>query len=400
MLQKSIRIMFVIIATVVAAPFSYAIDLTGTNITQYIEYINANIASEYNNQNMYTQSLQVLKQLCTNIYSTKTDDILYDPRQSIFATIVCNSLAQWGKDEKLQEKIKNETIYPYLKRINWHDLTIFCPKAQNTIQSNGECMPEERNNSMDYNYAFLKIIKHTLNDRSNIQTIRLYGLEKIDDKNNDLANAYLATKFNAIGKIPEEKDYPKTYQALKQYIDGTKDIINKLYLIDHKKTKDASDDIWSKKYCIRNNMFFTIGWKKIEWEDCNSKKDYSDHTSYINAMYNEIFFYTLFSSFYEQYLPIFLEKKSPDEPNAIKQFLTQVEKTIFIQKQAQEHRLEINNATKITIKQLWNLQASFPLHIWLLLYQEDLYDFRKRLAKIYLPFHQLHYKLENVQSKE
>jgi hypothetical protein len=33
------------------------------------------------------------------------------------------------------------------------------------------------------------------------------------------------------------------------------------------------------------------------------------------------------------------------------------------------------------------------------MYQEDLLSMRDNLAKIYLPLHQLHYKLENVQSK-
>jgi hypothetical protein len=52
-----------------------------------------------------------------------------------------------------------------------------------------------------------------------------------------------------------------------------------------------------------------------------------------------------------------------------------------------------------SIRQLWNLESSYPIHIGFLMYQEDLLNMRDNLAKIYLPIHQLHYKLENVQSK-
>ncbi len=46
------------------------------------------------------------------------------------------------------------------------------------------------------------------------------------------------------------------------------------------------------------------------------------------------------------------------------------------------------------------MQATFPVHIGLLAYYEDVLEFRKALVKIYTPIHQLYYKLRNVQQKQ
>lgn len=51
-------------------------------------------------------------------------------------------------------------------------------------------------------------------------------------------------------------------------------------------------------------------------------------------------------------------------------------------------------------KTLQNMQATFPIHIGLLAYYEDVLAFRKSIVQIYTPIHQLYYKLRNVQEKK
>jgi hypothetical protein len=48
---------------------------------------------------------------------------------------------------------------------------------------------------------------------------------------------------------------------------------------------------------------------------------------------------------------------------------------------------------------LKNMYSTFPVHIWLMAYYEDLLVFRKNFVKIYTPIHQLYYKLENQQNQ-
>ncbi len=139
-------------------------------------------------------------------------------------------------------------------------------------------------------------------------------------------------------------------------------------------------------YPLRNSVFFNIN---------------EDQDNTINAMYNELFFYFLFSSVYNEHLPFLWENNDKsNRPPWIEDIEQYQDRVLFVQQQWIQQRAKIQQTTQQTIKEINNLQWAFPLHIGFLLYQEDLYSLRKRLSNIYLPLHQLHYKLENIQNKE
>ena len=48
-------------------------------------------------------------------------------------------------------------------------------------------------------------------------------------------------------------------------------------------------------------------------------------------------------------------------------------------------------------RQLSNLYATFPIHIGLLSYYEDLLYMRSRFSSLYTPLHQLYYEFRNAQ---
>lgn len=59
---------------------------------------------------------------------------------------------------------------------------------------------------------------------------------------------------------------------------------------------------------------------------------------------------------------------------------------------------EILTITNQTIQQLSEIQNTYPIHIGLMTYQENLLRLRdKYLSKIVTPFYNLFYKLQNVQ---
>lgn len=121
----------------------------------------------------------------------------------------------------------------------------------------------------------------------------------------------------------------------------------------------------------------------------------------VDILYNEFFFYQLFSTILVSYQED-LRSTITDIPPALRQ-PGQNDPKFYINQHKQHIR---HNHTTIidtiddTLKELNQLQSRFPIHIGLMLYQEDLLTMRNSFAKIYLPIHQLHYKLENVQSKE
>jgi hypothetical protein len=55
------------------------------------------------------------------------------------------------------------------------------------------------------------------------------------------------------------------------------------------------------------------------------------------------------------------------------------------------------NATLMMHRMLGNVHRTFPVHIGLLMYYEDIVNLRQSFVKLYTPIHQLYYKLRNVQ---
>jgi hypothetical protein len=55
----------------------------------------------------------------------------------------------------------------------------------------------------------------------------------------------------------------------------------------------------------------------------------------------------------------------------------------------------------VAMKMLREIDISFPLHVWFMMYQEDLLSLRdKSLYKIVTPFYTLYGKFRNVQTKD
>jgi len=52
------------------------------------------------------------------------------------------------------------------------------------------------------------------------------------------------------------------------------------------------------------------------------------------------------------------------------------------------------------MKSLREMAVTFPIHIGLLIYYEDLYRLRKELVKMVTPLYTLSEKLRNVQKKD
>ena len=114
--------------------------------------------------------------------------------------------------------------------------------------------------------------------------------------------------------------------------------------------------------------------------------------SFVTLIYNEILNYRVF----EEYISKWIEKRSivlekqVDEKD-VKRFLS---KSLDIQWYV-ELQLE---ATKYALNWLIDFNMTYPFHIWLLLYQEIMMDFRdKHLSPIITLFYSLSEKLQNVQ---
>lgn len=124
-------------------------------------------------------------------------------------------------------------------------------------------------------------------------------------------------------------------------------------------------------------------------------------TAGINILYNELFFYTLFNTLYSEHLDKFWKQKEqlPRQYANIITRLDDIPNIITLEKtRAYNYAANLSQTLEHTMRQTNQIISSYPIHIGLLLYEESAIQLRDKLASLYKPFHQLHYKLENVQS--
>lgn len=373
----------------------------GENIISASDYIK-NITNDIDNTRKWVKQedkkvYTIFNRLCTNIIETKSVTIQwkkYNPQESLFVTIICNSLQS---DKLSRESINNELLLNnIIKRKNIRDLWLVCSKRQwNSISQNisdTSCENFSLENDMDYPFFFQKTMTAIQNDWINLSLARIYWVTNSEISNSDLANKYITEHFQTIGKIPEAKNYPDTHKQLVQYIKNGKNIQKEAYIIDHSKIEAL--DI-NKTPSI--SLFLS---ENIDSNIDPITKSPLSHKINTDILFNEIFFYTLFTSIYKEYLERIRAINGNALPKSRKEKNITTKQAITLQQwRIERYQSEIITTTQESIRQLWNLESSYPIHIGFLMYQEDLLNLRNNLAKVYLPLHQLHYKLENVQSK-
>lgn len=341
-----------------------------------------------------------LSKVCENIinkWPIPLWGITYNPQESIFINVVCNSLLSPDKDKNATyqwwETWLDLTQWEFLKRKNFWQTNLLCSPTMNALENNlwdTECIPRSTTAKMDYPFLWYQLISSIENEWTNLMLSRIYGATDITkDKNEDLANIYIATHFDTIWKIIEQKNYPQTMKTLISYIKNARNIQKSNNFFDYTKLQSIKD----KQSSLPNLVAFFTNTGTV-WSTIN-----------IDILYNELFFYQLFSDIYNQWLQYWRSTNTKDQipealifsPNLSENDIQQIR--LIQQNRTQYFIGNITTAIHESIRQMQNLEYSYPLHIWLLMYQEDSIKFRDNLTKIYLPLHQLHYKLENVQSK-
>lgn len=337
--------------------------------------------------------------MCKNLEKVVTEDynIIYDPRQSLFVTMFCNSLPD------LQDNQTGKTLFydddkwisPYLKRQTLRDLGFICLPGQT---ANDGCIAASRASNNDYHYMMTKLMLEIQNERSNVALARLYGVSTIDESEREQINNMIARSYNAIGHQTVQKDYPKTVKKMEAYSRAGNKLLKKLQIIDLTMIEKEKSTLDTHQLCLLHALFFSQIDQKIPL-NCISSKE-ANNRSYTHLLYNELFFYTLFSSTYAQYLDQFEFGKDSSDSNQRMPWLRDLvsrDALSIIRANIASQRNSIIQTTNQTSKALRDFESYFILHIGMLMYQEDLIDFRWRLARLYLPLHQLHYKIENVQ---
>ncbi len=324
------------------------------------------------------------------------DNLLYTPNYSLFLGVLCKPLGidlflvdSDGKnlgDKYLGDEVKN----------NWNALWVD-PES---------CDPESDLQECDIPYLIKTIFTAVMNDHS---FMAIWSWAMSADNIAELIKEYSETYFGGADTICDGKwfyldeksiagaeacSHPKTYKYLHDIIEGFQNGKKALKTINKNNISQIDQDAKSCKKWSNNfaNLFLC---------SYTSKTLQNKKALQTNLRYNDLMYYRLLS----KRLIIKYESDSiwlwtinlVDTNNGISKEVSYLHKKNIenLEKEIEKSKL----ALTIMQKAVSNFQATFPLHIWLLAYYEDILWIKKSFVKIYTPLHQLYYTLRNVQSK-
>lgn len=297
----------------------------------------------------------------------------YESKKSLFMYELCSHV-----DNSYAEKFND--IKKYIK--SSYEL-----KQKDMISSviwDSSCKWDTDMNGCDLSLLLSGLFKDIINEYSNIKIASMFWYSKWDiqeDVKNFSKlyfgeNACGTTSYDYLNK-EEIKDpnnmhcsHPKTYKLLNDYITNIKNKLDKSQLLD----VDSITDWYFYTSLLERNQQDFAWFKKV--------------------LYNELMFYDIFMVYYTYALWVNMSLY-PMEIWADSSGINE-KKDIEISLAKREAVLS-QNAIYATERLLANLYTAFPLHIWLMAYYEDLVNFRDKFKTIYTPFHQMYYKMQNVQ---
>lgn len=382
----------------------YALEVPLDHMENYIQDLTAPLDNYYTTQDeKMTNPYNFFRSLCDifaqNEFREWTLQIIhnqqtvaqYSARSSLFVTIICNSLT--STDDTTDSKNTNYPLNPFIKTPTIRSLGIACkPNSQGSIQQ-ASCTSRARNSSVDYTHVFYNLASYIFNDIINLSVARIYGLNDSTKNTTDLANALAINTFNTVLSIPQQKNYPKTLKHIENNITLAKNIHRNTVIIDSSRSLPKNiSDLCDRYIFLNYNQESLSGCEQIEYVNTLAQYNWIS----VDILYNELFFYNLFNQIYANYLDTFRKSSASEMPQWLKRFTTLDAITLQQERTLQQWET-LQTALQDSLKTLNNLTALYPIHVWLVIYQEWLLQLRDTLAKIYLPLHQLHYKLQNVQ---
>ena len=343
------------------------------------------IVSELSSIRQATTNLQdkkeVVQAFCSKLKNKNfSQEQNFPSNQSLFLALLCNH-------NGIHADYFQETTFSYLKKNKPWDSELLSYKTAKFTKS---CQSEYQESC---NLALLadEIMTQLFSELFTLKQAEIFGLTSLklasDADINKEINKYVLEKFAipSEGKKGfcwenEDLSYPKTCTLLKKQMKSFLPTIQKFKLLDPLplydtiKEKNLTSDF---KPCQSNRKIpYDLVLCGTLWETDNGLRPF------INMLYNELTRYFTFTTYYKWILS---QKNTVDEATTdeISQLEASQEKLLFL--------------TNKTLDDLLNFSTSYPIHIGMLMYQEDLLRFRNRLGKVVTPFYTLYHKLRNVQ---
>ena len=308
-----------------------------------------------------------------------------DPRQSIFLTLMCSKSDVKSNFSPFMSAGAKGEEDRYLKT---HSIKLLAPQ-------NAACYGSEFQVGCDIARLSEEIITLILEELTTLKQWNLYGvtMNNLSSPKNLEENINILTKEKLLIHYASQQNfcksktqgYPKTCKIIQQSMRAFQKAFSRFRLLNVESLLGKDIDSFKEKQaiCTKDNaaedydhMFCEIIGRTHEGLD-----------PFVTRVYTELLRYQLFSTYYTSHL---WSTNTADMVDA--------SRYEFVRMQTFSKKLLPTINT--TLKQLAELQNTYPLHIGMLAYQEELLRLRdKYLSKLVAPFYSVFYKLQNVQIK-
>lgn len=305
----------------------------------------------------------------------------FDSHQSLFVYLLCSSLStgdvRWSDDFPKVLKWDVVKLLKLQQRLNWKD----------------KCSVEDGQNLDDCDMSIYatEIFSAIMSDVFKIKYAQIFHVDSVESFQKDKKKrvwAFLSWYFGMDDEKKVIKDFPDTVGVIDSNQQYYKSVLKSLKLLDNSKLAKMAEESWcpSDKVIVWTD-FVACALHSSQWNWSSSSPEF------LTLFYNEIMNYRIFVTYYYNWIQVKIkdQKLGQEEKD---RWQTKAEDIQFIAD------LQIK-AAKETLRSFEELNMTYPLHIWLLLYQEKLREFRnKYLPSIVQQFYSLSEKLQNVQLPE
>lgn len=307
----------------------------------------------------------------------------FDSHQSLFLYALCSSFEweDWGRP------FLNSWMY-LSGAFQWDVANIL--KLKQKAWKNDQCSIKDSNwlNHCDMSIYATEIFSAIMSEVFKIKYSEVFQvdtIENFDTKEKERVEAFMSWYFFITdGYKAIQSRFPQTVDVIVSNQKFYKKILEKLRLINNEEFIKRKVNCWTTWNIVWLDFIAcALHWSHWKWTALDR--------AFVTMYYNEIFNYRMFISYYQQMLLKKIEKSDglkDTDKRVIEAQYSDLWKYSNIQL----------SAAKKTLQDFTDLSMTYPLHIWFLMYQERMKNFRDRyLSPIVTLFYSLSEKLQNVQ---
>jgi hypothetical protein len=341
------------------------------------------------------------------------DTMVYDPKKSLFMYALCTNMDKNPKGHQNYQQqfkvTKDFDMQTYLKEsVKDMNTLWWIPKQENldSETSYSDCNPKTSMMNCEFSSFAPEIFATLMNDMSNIKLSTIYWVKygpKPDDRRRaivDFSKVFFQDPEHP-GRSCETDDENVFYLSEKPNADGSKQHCS------HPKTYKYLDQMMASAHTLsqktdwlKSKTFLENSCKNFQWDfyacamsTSGAFASQNSQSAFQNMVLNEMMRYNLFLSYYKGVIKLYSNYK----PLSFNGFGNSVEEDNYEQITLSNEQMLMQKSVWQMLRQMSSLYATFPLHIGLLAYYEDMLYVRKSMTTLYTPLHQLYYKLRNVQ---